>query len=234
MQLTCIPQLATGAASSLVGRWMEWLREEHKLCRCYKDHSCQEPGRRRDRGDGTCPATTERAFYQQLGSSPHPCNYRECSLEWPKGVSAEWHLPPQLQRVVSRASLAKGRTAGASADIVKYRKWSWELPGSGRVTETTAARSATKAPREQWTTTIPLADPIPSSHPAPGEVACYTAAPIVCFWYTWATTTPENYRIRDQLLHLQICYQVDDKHRKLGNLKQQRNSLQTKGQDQNT
>lgn len=48
-----------------------------------------------------------RAFYQQLGNSPHPWGYREWSLEQPKGVTNERHLLPQLQRAVLGATLAQ-------------------------------------------------------------------------------------------------------------------------------
>ena len=65
----------------------------------------------------------DREPFSKLGSSSCPWGYREGSLQQPnKGSNCG----------TVRASVAKGRTAGAAADTTSYRKWSRELPGSRR------------------------------------------------------------------------------------------------------
>ena len=89
-------------------------------------------GKGREHRNVAGPTVRERAFQQQLGSSPCPWSYRECSLEWPnKGSDCRKARPP-LQRRVLRASLAKEVTTETVTVIASYRKVSWEPPSNRR------------------------------------------------------------------------------------------------------
>lgn len=66
------------------------------------------------------------------------------------------------------------------------------------------------------------------------ERKCNTTAPIMSSGNTWASTSPENSKTRQQLLQLHTCCQGHNKHIQLDIMGWQRNGYQTKAQDENT
>ena len=91
---------------------------------------------------------------------------------------SDYRMAPslQLQRAVFRASPAKGRTAGAAADMTSY----WIRPEiflvAGRVAGNTAAPHPwlQKQSSKHGITATSLMHPIPRSHPASGDIMWYS------------------------------------------------------------